>query len=90
MSLQEYAREKPEIHHKISTTPMLLNEINSITDRIQNANIKDPKLKNKANEKVKIVEQTIITKNKELSKLMNEIVDKESILLNKGGEASLR
>ena len=65
------------MHHKISTTPSLLNEINNLSNRIKSSEIKDPKLRSKALDKIKIVDDKIISKNKELSKILNDIVEKE-------------
>jgi hypothetical protein len=54
-----------------------LYDINNITNRIKSSEIKDPKLKSKAYEKISIVDEKIISKNKDLSRIMNEIVEKE-------------
>ncbi len=77
MKASEYASQKPQIHHRISATPGLIDTINNTINRIQCAEIKDSKLKNKAIEKIKIVDEKVNSKKNELSRMMNEIVDKE-------------
>lgn len=83
MSMKEYVRVKPEMHLKISSIPVILNDINSITNRITSSEIKDIRLRNNAYEKMKIVEEKIISKNNELNKMMNDIVEKERMMFNK-------
>jgi hypothetical protein len=48
--------------------------------------IKEPKIKSRVQEKIKIVDEKIIEKNKELARIMNEIVEKESNLFSFKGE----
>jgi hypothetical protein len=86
LSLKEYIKQKADIHHKITSTPVLISNINSIISTLTSTEIKEPKIKSRVQEKIKIVDEKIIEKNKELARIMNEIVEKESNLFSFKGE----
>ena len=86
LTLKDYMKQKAEIHQKISSTPVLISNINSLITTLTSTDIREPKLKSRVIEKIKIVDGKIIEKNKELAKIMDEIVEKESNLFSFKGE----
>jgi hypothetical protein len=82
LTLTDYMKQKAEIHQKISSTPVLISNINSLITTLTSTDIREPKLKSRVIEKIKIVDGKIIEKNKELAKIMDEIVEKESNLFS--------
>ena len=87
ITMKEYYKQKPEIQYKITSTPLILSDINNIIQRITSSDIKNPKMKTEAYEKIKIVEKEIIEKNKELTNIFNEIIEKENSLFSKVNES---
>lgn len=86
LTLKDYMKQKAEIHQKINSTPILISNINSLITTLTSTDIREPKLKSRVIEKIKIVDGKIIEKNKELAKIMDEIVEKESNLFSFKGE----
>lgn len=86
LTLKDYMKQKAEIHQKINSTPVLISNINSLITTLTSTDIREPKLKSRVIEKIKIVDGKIIEKNKELAKIMDEIVEKESNLFSFKGE----
>ncbi len=77
MNIDEYVSLKPYIHQKITQVPTLIDTINSLTNQIKSSDITDMRLRNKAYESIRIVENKINSNKAELSQMINEITDKE-------------
>ena len=54
-----------------------MNTIDNLVTQLRSSNINDTNLRNKVRDKIKAVEERILPRNTELSKILNSISDKE-------------
>jgi len=82
MNHREYNKQKDDIHFKIKNMPYDLDGINRIISQIRSTEIRNPSLKKSANEQIKVVEDKLFPKNSQLSRIIDEITEKERQLFD--------
>lgn len=85
LSKNDYNKKKNAITHKIKSMPELCQSLNSLIAQLSKLEIRDPGLKKRVKDQLSMVNERFSPKQKEIYKIVNNILEKEKIVSQRLG-----